>query len=105
MIPPAISVTRSAGAPPHIPSLDGFRGVCIALVLIPHTAHYWRESGALGVLLFFVLSGFLITSLLRREKARRARVSLRAFYVRRARRILPAALVFLAIVSVLAATG
>jgi peptidoglycan/LPS O-acetylase OafA/YrhL len=79
----------------HVPSLDGLRGVAIALVV---TYHYWGwpRGGWLGVDLFFVLSGFLITTLLLEEHAIHGRIRLRAFYIRRARRLFPALAVLLA---------
>ncbi|MBM7829599.1 peptidoglycan/LPS O-acetylase OafA/YrhL [Agromyces cerinus] len=66
--------------------------------------HGWpavAPAGYMGVDVFFVVSGFLITGLLLRDAERRGRISLRTFYLRRARRILPAALIVLAAVSVL----
>ncbi|MGK2948804.1 MAG: acyltransferase family protein [Acidimicrobiales bacterium] len=72
----------------HIPALDGLRGVAVVAVLLFH-AGYLR-GGYLGVDAFFVLSGFLITSLLLDEVRRSGRVDLRAFWGRRARRLLPA---------------
>src|SRR5690348_15693697 len=87
---------RSAAATPpvrRIPALDGLRGVAILLVI---AVHGWGFSGgALGVDLFFVLSGFLITGLLLAEHERQGRVSLRRFYRRRAVRLLPALAVVL----------
>ena len=72
--------------------LDGLRGVAVVVVLFFfHCAP--PPPATLGVDLFFVLSGFLITSLLVREAEQTGRVSLRAFWARRARRLLPALLV------------
>jgi peptidoglycan/LPS O-acetylase OafA/YrhL len=83
----------------RVPALDGLRGVAILLVLTYHC--YTHPSGGFyGVDLFFVLSGFLITSLLLAEYDRTGRVNLRAFYVRRARRLIPALLAFLTVISV-----
>jgi peptidoglycan/LPS O-acetylase OafA/YrhL len=83
-------------AAPYWPALDGVRGVAVIAVLLFH-AGYLR-GGFLGVDAFFVLSGFLITSLLLHERERSGRVSLRRFWARRARRLLPAlALVLLAV--------
>ena len=70
------------------PELDGLRGVAIAMVLTMHATGYMR--GTLGVLVFFVLSGFLITVLLLEERDRDGRIALKAFYWRRAVRLLPA---------------
>jgi peptidoglycan/LPS O-acetylase OafA/YrhL len=85
----------------YIPTLDGWRAIAIAGVLLCHSfpSTYWTMSGALGVNLFFAISGYLITMRLLGEK------ELRSFYIRRAFRILPPALVYLAAVSVLAAFG
>lgn len=71
------------------PALDGFRGLAVLLVLADH-AHVPLGAAWIGVDLFFVLSGFLISSLLLDELARSGRIDVRAFYLRRARRILPA---------------
>jgi peptidoglycan/LPS O-acetylase OafA/YrhL len=88
------------------PALDGLRGIAILLVLTCHfgmaLGFVKQSTGAAGVELFFVLSGFLITSLLIEEQARTGRVSLCSFYLRRARRLLPALLVMVAVVYVLA---
>jgi peptidoglycan/LPS O-acetylase OafA/YrhL len=70
------------------PALDGFRGVSILAVMLYHTS--LLPGGFLGVDMFFVLSGFLITSLLLEEFASTGRVCFRTFYVRRALRLLPA---------------
>jgi peptidoglycan/LPS O-acetylase OafA/YrhL len=75
------------------PDLEGLRGVAILLVLVYHAGVAGAGGGFVGVDVFFVLSGFLITGLLLRERERRGRVDLAAFYARRVRRILPAALV------------
>jgi peptidoglycan/LPS O-acetylase OafA/YrhL len=78
----------------RIAALDGLRGVAIALVLARH-GFGLPGGGIVGVQLFFVLSGFLITSLLLEERAATGRVSLSGFYRRRAARLLPALVVFL----------
>lgn len=72
----------------HRPVLDGLRGIAILLVILGHTSVLL--NGYVGVDLFFALSGFLITSLLYEEWDRTGRISLRRFYERRARRLLPA---------------
>ena len=86
----------------HIPGLDGLRAVAVAAVLLFHAGFHWMPGGFLGVDVFFVLSGFLITSLLLREFERSGRISLRSFWARRVRRLFPALLVLLAAVSVYA---
>ncbi|WP_226899344.1 acyltransferase family protein [Nonomuraea phyllanthi] len=73
---------------PHIGALDGLRGLAVAAVLLFHAGHL--PGGFLGVDLFFVLSGFLITGLLLEELGGHGRPALVAFWGRRARRLLPA---------------
>jgi peptidoglycan/LPS O-acetylase OafA/YrhL len=100
----APSGQREAAVPTrlgYIPALDGLRGVAIALVIARHVG--WLGGGFLGVDIFFVLSGFLITTLLLEEWGRDRAVSLSAFYWRRARRLLPAVLALLAILGAIAA--
>jgi peptidoglycan/LPS O-acetylase OafA/YrhL len=77
------------------PDLEGLRGVAVLLVLAYH-AGLPVAGGFIGVDVFFVLSGFLITGLLVRERERRGRIGVTAFYARRVRRILPAAAVVVA---------
>lgn len=76
-------------AEPKIPALDGLRAIAVFLVIFYHFGFVWVPGG-LGVLIFFVISGFLITWLLLKEHEKRGTVSLRRFYVRRALRIFPA---------------
>ena len=71
-----------------IPSLDGLRAISIAIVFVAH-AGYEIVPGGLGVSIFFVISGFLITTLLRLEYESTGGVSLKNFYLRRVFRILP----------------
>jgi len=88
----------------HIPSLDGLRAVSILLVVLGHAEGTRRfpsrlppwtlDHGRLGVQILFVISGFLITSLLLREKNGTGRISLRLFYARRTLRIFPAFYLF-----------
>ena len=73
----------------EIPSLDGLRAVSIAIVFAAHVGLENRIPGGFGVTIFFVLSGFLITTLLRLENSRTGAVSFRGFYIRRAFRIWP----------------
>ena len=72
------------------PDLEGLRAVAVGLVLLYHAAVPGFSGGYVGVDVFFVLSGFLITGLLLREVRRTGTVSLPNFYARRARRLLPA---------------
>jgi peptidoglycan/LPS O-acetylase OafA/YrhL len=81
---------------PHIsyrPGLDGLRAIAVAAVFLYHSRIDWLPGGFLGVDLFFVLSGYLITSLLLVEWEARNRIDLRRFWLRRARRLLPALVV------------
>jgi peptidoglycan/LPS O-acetylase OafA/YrhL len=97
---------------PEFPALDGFRGLAILLVLFEHAFKYslrlpgpWAQWGGVGVILFFALSGFLITGLLCAEQIRTGRVDLRAFWARRGLRIAPAMLVYVAVIAVLKLIG
>lgn len=83
------------------PDIEGLRAVAVGLVVLGHARVPGFEGGYIGVDVFFVLSGFLITGLLLREQATTGAVSMAGFYARRARRILPAASVVL-VVTVLA---
>jgi peptidoglycan/LPS O-acetylase OafA/YrhL len=78
---------------PHLPALDGLRGAAVIGVLFFHDGRL--RGGYLGVDLFFVLSGFLITSLLLAESRAAGRIDLRTFWIRRARRLFPAVLALL----------
>lgn len=80
---------RGAG----VPALNGVRGVAVALVLVGHSGIPGVTGGFIGVDIFFVLSGFLITSLLLDEIGRTGQLDLGSFWVRRARRLLPALLI------------
>lgn len=82
--------SSSAAAPLRLASLDGLRAVAVLLVVGYHAAPHWVPGGFVGVDVFFVLSGFLITALLLRELQRDGRVGLRAFWIRRLRRLAPA---------------
>lgn len=83
-------------APGYVPALDGVRALAITLVMASHAVMPGGFGGALGVDVFFVLSGYLITTLLLREHAATGRLSLRRFYGRRAVRILPPLVIMLA---------
>lgn len=81
----------------QIPGLDGLRGLAVAAVVIYHFFGDALPGGYLGVDMFFVLSGFLITSLLLREYDTTGTVNLKDFWVRRLRRIMPTAIVVLVV--------
>jgi peptidoglycan/LPS O-acetylase OafA/YrhL len=74
----------------HLPALDGLRALAVIAVIAYHADLSWAPGGFLGVELFFVVSGFLITSLLLAEVEARGTIHLRDFWMRRARRLLPA---------------
>jgi peptidoglycan/LPS O-acetylase OafA/YrhL len=88
----------------RIPALDGLRGLAVLGVLLFHGEISGFGGGFLGVSIFFTLSGFLITSLLLVERDKKRRISLGKFWGRRARRILPAALIALAGVAIFGLT-
>ena len=85
----------------HVPALDGVRGIAVPTVIAFH-ANGALTGGYLGVDLFFVLSGYLITGLLVQERARNGRIDLGGFWIRRARRLLPAVLVLMPVVALYA---
>ena len=89
------------------PELDGLRGIAILIVLCAHTdvPGFASGGGGVGVSLFFVLSGYLITSLLLGERDRAGHVDLRAFYIRRGLRLFPALAAVLIVVALLAILG
>jgi peptidoglycan/LPS O-acetylase OafA/YrhL len=81
----------------YVPGLDGLRAIAVAAVVIFHATESWLRGGFLGVDVFFVLSGFLITSQLLREWGQGRQIDVRAFWRRRARRILAALYLLLAV--------
>ena len=103
--------------------IDQWRGISVALVVIGHVIRFRYEAqidagrigyyanmwsalgGMVGVCVFFVISGFLITKLMLREEERTGTISLRSFYIRRSFRIFPAMLLFLAVSTALGAAG
>ena len=99
--------------PGRLPSLDGLRAVSICLVLlwhmhsqgaVPGTNFFSYYYGTLGVQIFFVISGFLITWLLLDEEDKTGSVSLKSFYVRRGLRIIPVQIAYLAVLALLSRT-
>ena len=107
----------TGGGGRKIPSLDGLRAISIALVILAHlggtrnfpfatdSGRFDLNLGVLGVRVFFVISGFLITGLLLEEKAKTGAISLKYFYLRRTFRIFPPFYVFLAVVLALTLTA
>lgn len=96
----AATPPRSVAGTPHLPGLDGLRALSVLVVVAFHSGLI--DGGWVGVDVFFAISGFLITGLLVAEHERTGSVSLSAFWVRRFRRLVPALLVLLALVVVLA---
>lgn len=86
----------------YIPGLDGIRALAVLAVLCYHANYTWALGGFLGVETFFVLSGFLITALLLAEWQATGRIDLKNFWLRRARRLLPAVWLLLLILPFLA---
>lgn len=84
---------------PYLPGLDGLRAIAVVAVLVYHANHAWLGGGFLGVEVFFVISGYLITLLIITEHERTRKIDLRAFWVRRARRLLPALFVLLLVLT------
>ena len=86
------------GSSPYSPGLDGIRAVAVLGVVAYHLNFGWASGGLLGVGVFFVLSGYLITDLLVAEYQRRGGIHLGQFWLRRARRLLPALFIMLFVV-------
>lgn len=81
---------RANARPARLPGLDGLRAIAVIAVLLYHGEFAWARGGYLGVDLFFVLSGFLVSGLIFNEQQRTGTVSLQRFWVRRIRRLVPA---------------
>jgi peptidoglycan/LPS O-acetylase OafA/YrhL len=112
----ADALTAPVQRPRQIPSLDGLRALSVLLVVVLHTLlardvfhlvppiYFILGNGAMGVSIFFVISGYLITTLLLREREKASRISLRSFYLRRAFRILPPLYFYLLFLALLGLT-
>jgi peptidoglycan/LPS O-acetylase OafA/YrhL len=98
VVEPVVVDAPTAVTGQYLPALDGLRAFAVAGVLAYHLGFGWASGGYLGVDLFFVLSGFLITTLLLEEWVVTARIRLASFWARRARRLLPA--LFLVLVAI-----
>ncbi len=83
---------------PYMPGVDGLRTLAVGSVVAYHAGATWLPGGFLGVDVFLVISGYLITSLLLAERRSTGRIDLVRFWLRRARRLLPAVFVMMAIV-------
>jgi peptidoglycan/LPS O-acetylase OafA/YrhL/lysophospholipase L1-like esterase len=89
----------AGGGQRYVPGLDGLRAVAVLAVVAYHVGLGWAQGGLLGVGIFFTLSGYLITDLLLGQYASAGRLRLVEFWRRRARRLLPALFVMLAVVA------
>lgn len=87
-------------SPTYKPGLDGLRALSVACVMLYHLNPVWLPGGFMGVTVFFVLSGYLITDLLLAEWRRNGRIRLSLFWVKRFRRLLPAMLTMMMLVSI-----
>ena len=87
----------------YVPGLDGLRAIAVLCVIVYHINAPWAKGGMLGVGVFFTLSGYLITDLLLNHYRRRGNLGLAQFWIRRARRLLPALFLMLVVVSILVA--
>jgi peptidoglycan/LPS O-acetylase OafA/YrhL len=96
---------QGLSAMPYLPGLDGLRAVAVVAVMIYHANHDWLKGGFLGVEVFFVISGYLITLLLIGEHERTGGVDLKQFWIRRFRRLLPALFVMMALLMLYLAVG
>ncbi len=94
-----VEIPSVSGSHRYMPALDGLRALAVAGVVAYHYNFHWANGGYLGVDFFFVLSGFLITSLLAGEWMGTRRIALRSFWGRRARRLLPGVLVLLLVLT------
>lgn len=74
----------------YLPGLDGLRAIAVIAVIVYHANKDWLPGGFLGVEVFFVISGYLITLLLINESQQQGRIDFKGFWIRRARRLLPA---------------
>ncbi|MEV4901996.1 acyltransferase family protein [Citricoccus sp. NPDC055426] len=103
LVPPAVPGGTTSGEKKKTfrADIQGLRAVAVGVVLLYHAGVPLVPGGYIGVDVFFVISGFLITGLLLKELGENGRISLAGFYARRARRILPAGLIVLAVTALL----
>lgn len=90
----------------RLSSLDGLRAISIMIVMLAHFNHFWHfkildylfNAGIVGVYIFFVISGFLITTLLLKEKQKTSSINLKSFYIRRILRIVPLSMIYVSVI-------
>ncbi|MDY2776805.1 MAG: acyltransferase family protein [Collinsella sp.] len=87
----------------YIPALDGIRALAVVAVVLYHLGFRWIQGGLLGVTMFFAISGFIITRLLLNEFSQTGKIDLKSFWIRRARRLLPAIVALIVVVILLCA--
>lgn len=108
-LPSTPATTPDAPSHPHrarskyIPALDGIRTLAVVAVVLYHLHIPWMQGGLLGVTMFFVISGYIITRLLLNEFSSAGRIDLKSFWIRRARRLLPAILALVTVTIILCA--
>ena len=98
LVGPGVECAPADSAPPrlvYVPAFDGLRAIAVLSVMLFHAQPGWLRGGFLGVDIFFVLSGYLITRLLLVEYGARGRIAWRRFYARRALRLVPALVLML----------
>ncbi|MFC7373464.1 acyltransferase family protein [Fictibacillus iocasae] len=93
-----VSLQSTAEKPRYITGLDGIRAIAVLAVIAYHLNFQWASGGLLGVTVFFVLSGYLITDLLISEYNNNGTIDLKRFWIRRARRLLPGMFTMLLVV-------
>lgn len=92
------NTSLGAGAKHYMPGLDGLRALSVLAVIAYHLNFHWAQGGFLGVGIFFTLSGYLITDQLMLQWQRSGKIDLKDFWIRRARRLMPAMFFMLAVV-------
>ena len=100
-VPPDEAARPSATGKSRISALDGLRAVALLIIMGYHFGVGWLQGGFFSLDIFYVLSGYLITGLLLSEYAKRGRIKLSAFWLRRARRLIPALLIVLVAVTLM----
>lgn len=98
---PAANEKPRAAKSRYLPALDGIRALAVIAVVLYHLNLTWIQGGLLGVTMFFVISGYIITRLLLNEFEQNGRIDLKSFWIRRARRLLPAIVVLMVVTIVL----